>query len=151
MKPVRFLFYIFVSFFVPDRAQRLIAFPWFWTLTNGNIALIYSVTICEQKTKDQPPPPQALRFSHGLGKRRARNASDWWRRARDQGKGKEGRFSVRFSAVSPVSPSRLLLRANFHRERDVWVRGGQRIVNGQGASNMNYSLVTFNCDVWQIS
>ena len=29
MKPVKFLFYIFVSFFVPDRPQRLIAFPSF--------------------------------------------------------------------------------------------------------------------------
>ena len=28
----------------------------------------------------------------------------------------------------PFSPSRLPLRANFHRERDVWVRGSSRSV-----------------------
>ena len=99
MKPVRFLFYIFVSFFVPDHAQRLIAFPSFWTFwPTETLHWFIQSQFVNKKTKNQPPPPQALRLSHGLAKRRARNASDWWRRTRDQGKGKEGRFS----AVSPV-------------------------------------------------
>ena len=45
-------------------------------------------------------------------------ASDWWWTARDHGKDTDCRGS-------PLSPSRLPLRANFHRERDVWV-GGSR-------------------------
>ena len=45
------LLYVIVSFFGPDRAQRSIAFP-VLIVTNRNIALIYSVTICKQKPKD---------------------------------------------------------------------------------------------------
>ena len=78
----------------------------------------------------------------------------WERGAREtretggDAQGTKGRVKKGGLAPSRLfSPSRLLLRANFHRERDVWVRGGQRVANGQGASNMNYSLVTFNCDV----
>ena len=48
MKPVKLLCYVFVSFFRSDSAQRAILN----LLTNRNIALIYSITICEQETKD---------------------------------------------------------------------------------------------------
>ena len=61
------------------------------------------------------PPPQALRFLHGRGER---ETSDWWWAARDHGKGTVGRRS-------PLSPSRLSLRAHFHQKRDVWVRGSE--------------------------
>ena len=47
---------VFVCSFGPDGAQRCITFNSIpiilYLLTNRNIALIYSVTICEQKTKD---------------------------------------------------------------------------------------------------
>ena len=55
-----------------------------------------------------------------LEQRRARNSSDFWRRARDHGKGKEESRST----CRPFSPSCLPLRANIHRERiasgNVW-------------------------------
>ena len=51
-------------------------------------------------------------------KRRARNASDWWWTAGDHGKGTDG-------GQSPLSPSRLPLRAHFHRKRAVWVGGSE--------------------------
>ena len=52
MKPVRLLCYMFLlAFFGPDCAQRSIPII-LNLLTNRNIALIYSVIICEQKTKD---------------------------------------------------------------------------------------------------
>ena len=60
MKPVRLLLNVFVSFFGPNRAQRsihIILNP----LTNRNIALIYSVTICEQQQQEK------LRIVHGQG------------------------------------------------------------------------------------
>ena len=148
MKPVRFLFYIFVSFFVPDRPQRLIAFPSF-------------------ELSDQRKHCIDL-FSHNMWTKKQRInllllrrfvfRMVWQRGVRetrvtgDDAQGTKGR--VKKGGLAPsllFSPSRLLLRANFHRARDVWVRGRQRIVNGLGASDMNYSLVTFNCDVWQIS
>ena len=55
MKAVRILCYgfFFLTFFGPDRAQRSISIPIILNLrTNRNIELTYSVTICEQKTKD---------------------------------------------------------------------------------------------------
>ena len=52
------------------------------------------------------PPPQVLRFSY-RGECETRVTDD-------EGQGTMGRSS----------PSRLPLRANVHRERDVWVRGG---------------------------
>ena len=64
-------------------------------------------------TDSHQPPPQALRFLHGRGES---ETSDWWWTARNHGKGTEGRRS-------PLSPSRLHLRAHFHQKRDVWVRG----------------------------
>ena len=67
------------------------------------------------------PPPQALRFSHGRG---GRETSDWWWTARDHGKGTDGRWS-------PLSPSRLPLRAQFHQKRDVWVRGRAKSIQTQ--------------------
>ena len=54
MKPVRLLCYTFS--FGLDGAQPSIAFPSFGSLmTNKNVALINSVTIYEQKTKDCEP------------------------------------------------------------------------------------------------
>ena len=53
-----------------------------------------------------PPPPQALRFSQGRGERLVMNRKGPWEGCRRR-----------------LSPSRLPLRAHFHRERDVWVRG----------------------------
>ena len=46
-----------LTFFGPDRAQRSVAFSSISImilnlLTNRKVALIYSVTICEQKIKD---------------------------------------------------------------------------------------------------
>ena len=145
MKPVRFLFYIFVSFFVPDRTR---AFPSFWTFW-------------PTETLHWFIQSQFVNKKHRINLlllRRFVFRMVWERGARetrvtgDDAQGTKGRVKKGGLAPSRLfSPSRLLLRTNFHRERDVWVRGGQRIVNGQAASNMNYSLVTFNCDVWQIS
>ena len=53
VKPVRLLCYM-TCFCGPDGAQRSIAFPAF-LLTNSNVPLIYSVAICQQKTKDCAP------------------------------------------------------------------------------------------------
>ena len=92
------------------------------------------------------PPPRALLFSHGRGKR---ETSDWWWTVRDHGKGTDGRRLQAFSSPARrflvtwlvgyklsrvalgtkmwsrclLSPSHLPLRARFHQERDVWVRG----------------------------
>ena len=65
--------------------------------------------------------------------RRARNASDCWWTARDHGKGTDVRRSS-------LSPSRLPLRAHFHRKRDVWVLG----LSG------NYTITrdTFTAGTW---
>ena len=54
MKPVRLLRYMFLfAFLGPECARPSIAYLSFWSLlTTRNIALIYSVTICEQKTED---------------------------------------------------------------------------------------------------
>ena len=51
MKPVRLLCYMFFSFFGPDSEfHDQVSIPIILNLlTNRNIALIYSVTICEQK------------------------------------------------------------------------------------------------------
>ena len=46
------LLYVFVSFLRLDPVQLSIAIILMNLLTNRNIALIYSVTICEQKAKD---------------------------------------------------------------------------------------------------
>ena len=46
-------------------------------------------------------PPQALRFSHGFAFEASANLSEWWRRARDHGKSKEGRRGP----FSPLPPS----------------------------------------------
>ena len=54
------------------------------------------------------PPPQVLRFSQSRGERLLMNRKGPW-------EGTDGRRS-------PLPPSRLPLRAHFHRERDVWVR-----------------------------
>ena len=65
MKPVTLL-YVFVSFFGPDRAQRPIAFLSLLNLlTNRNIAFIYSVTICELKTKDCTDGQEASNINYG--------------------------------------------------------------------------------------
>ena len=65
----------------------------------------------------QQPPPQALRFSHRRGERETRVTGD-------EPQGTMGRVQTAGEAPSrPLSPSRLPLRAHFHRERDVWVRG----------------------------
>ena len=58
------------------------------------------------------PPPQALRFSHRRRERETRVTGD-------EPQGTMGRVQT----SRPLSPSRLPLRAYFHRERDVWVRG----------------------------
>ena len=58
------------------------------------------------------PPPQALRFSLGRGERLVMNCKRPWEGYRLQG-------------GSPLSPSRLPLRAHFHRERDVWLPGSR--------------------------
>ena len=149
MKPVRFLFYIFVSFFVPDRAQRLIAFPWFWTFWPTETLHWFIQSQFVNKKQRIKLLLLLRRFVFRMvwesGPRETRVTGG-------DAQGTKGR--VKKGGVAPsrlFSPSRLLLRPNFHRERDVWLGGRQRIVNGQGASNMNYSLGTFNCDVWQIS
>lgn len=74
------------------------------------------------------PPFQSLHFS--LQQRRARNSSDFWRRARDYGRGIEESRSM----CRPFSPSRPPLRANLHRERDasenVWQSNRTELHNG---------------------
>ena len=98
MKPVRFLFYIFVSFFVPDRPQRLIAFPSFEHSDQRKHCIdLFSHNLWTKKQRINLLLLRRFVFRM-VWQRGARNASDWWRRTRDQGKGKEGRFS----AVSPV-------------------------------------------------
>ena len=63
------------------------------------------------------PPPQALRFSHRRGERETRVTGD-------EPQGTMGRVQTAGEAPSrPLSPSRLPLRAHFHRQRDFWVRG----------------------------
>ena len=58
------------------------------------------------------PPPQALRFSHGRGERETRVTGD-------EPQGTMGRVQTAGEATSrPLSPSRLPLRAHFHRERE---------------------------------
>ena len=76
------------------------------------------VCILKRKIGQAQPHPQALRFSHRRGERETR---DWWWTAR-------------------LSPSRLSLRAHFHRERDVWVRG--RVRRTQVASSELCLLAT---------
>ena len=56
----------------------------------------------------------SLLLRHFVCQRRARNASDWWWSASDHGKSTDGRRSQ----SHPLSPSRLPLRAYFHRERE---------------------------------
>ena len=60
-------------------------------------------------------PPQALRFSQGRGERLVMNRKGPWEGYRRQGKNRG----------SPLSPSRLPLRAHFHREKGVWARGSR--------------------------
>ena len=63
------------------------------------------------------PLPQALRFSHRRGECETRVPGD-------EPQGTMGRVQTAGEAPSrPLSPSRLPLRAHFHRERNVWVRG----------------------------
>ena len=65
-----------------------------------------------------------------LEQRRARNSSDFWRRARDHGKGKEESQST----CRPFSPSCLPLRENIHRERgtsrNVWQSNSTELHKG---------------------
>ena len=63
------------------------------------LVLLVPLLVCQ-------PPPQALRFSQGKGERLVMNRKGPW----------EGYRRL-------ASPSRLPLRAHFHRERDFWVRG----------------------------
>ena len=46
---------------------------------SSNPVFLYS---SEFDSRRAQPPPEALRFSHGFSRRRARNA-DWWRGARE--------------------------------------------------------------------
>ena len=62
------------------------------------------------------PPPQALRFSQGRGERLVMNRKGPW----------EG-----------YRRSRLPLRAHFHRERDVWVRGSAVHILGYIHDSLN--------------
>ena len=58
------------------------------------------------------PPPQALRVSHGRGERETRVTGD-------EPQGTMGRVQTAGEAPSrPLSPSRLPMRAHFHRERE---------------------------------
>jgi len=58
------------------------------------------------------PPPQALRFSHRRGERETRVTGD-------EPEGTMGRVQTAGEGPSrPLSPSRLPLRAHFHRERE---------------------------------
>ena len=69
------------------------------------------------------PPPQALRFSHGRGERETRVTGN-------ELQGTIGRVQTAGEATSrPLSPSRLPLRAHFHRKRDVRVRGRTLYLN----------------------
>ena len=125
MKPARLLFCIFVSFFVPDRAQRLIAFLSFCTF--------WPTETQKQRISLLLLRRFVFRMVWQRGERETRVTGD-------DAQGTMGRVKKGGLAPSrPFSPSYLPLRANFHRERDVWVRGRQRLVNSQGASNMNYS------------
>ena len=77
------------------------------------------------------PPFQSLHFPYfSLKQRRARNSSDFWRRARDHGKGKEESQST----CRPFCPSCLALRANIHRERgtsrNVWQSNSTELHKG---------------------
>ena len=67
------------------------------------------------------PPPQALRFSHRRGERETRVTGD-------EPQGTMG-IDGRPSASRLLSPSRLPLRAHFHWERDVWVRGRSALIS----------------------
>ena len=65
---------------VPRRLERsrLVSIRWLENLDHMALArgkTKNEATVCECVTQH---PPQALRFSHGFAKRRARNASDWW-------------------------------------------------------------------------
>ena len=64
MKPFRLLCYMFLLAFLDLTGTTVNSIPIILNLlTNRNIALIYSVTICEQKTKDFA---QSGSFQHKL-------------------------------------------------------------------------------------
>ena len=87
------------------------------------------------------PPPQALRFSHGRGERETRVTGD-------EPQGTMGRVQTGSLAPSrPLSPSRLLLCANFHRKREVWVRGrfcGESNWEAEGQNQKLTNRILFN-------
>ena len=95
--------------------------------SNPSLAIIWQMTYTQKMPKLSsatlrgytytPAPSSGASFF--ASSRRARNASDWWCTARDREKGTD----CRRSTSRPLSPSRLPLRAHFHRERDVWVPG----------------------------
>ena len=70
-----------------------------------------------KRTNQERPPPQALRFSHRRSERETRVTGD-------KPQGTMGRVQTAGEAPShPLFPSRLPLRAHFHREGEVWVQG----------------------------
>ena len=80
------------------------------------------------------PPPQALRFSHRRGERETRVTGD-------EPQGTMGRVQTAGEAPSrPLSPSRLPLRAHFHRERET---SGYEAVLGEGHSTMLWLILEF--------
>ena len=78
-----------------------------------------------------------------FAQRRARNASDWWRNARDHGEAKEERWST----TNPFSLSRPPSRASFHRERE------RRLGTRQGRCSVEIDCGTGLCirDLWPCS
>ena len=70
-----------------------------------------------KRTNQERPPPQVLRFSHRRSERETRVTGD-------KPQGTMGRVQTAGEAPShPLFPSRLPLRAHFHREGEVWVQG----------------------------
>lgn len=95
---------------LPNHLQTTRAIPiTHWTVPNYNNRLQqYETTLITSLLFNRFISPY---FS--LEQRRARNSSDFWRRARDYGKRKEESQST----CRPFSPSCLPLRANIHRKR----------------------------------
>ena len=97
-----------------EKRSDLENLPWYnvlWNLHYPLSVLVKNTSVMIAAMREEQPPSQALRLSQGRGERLVTSRKRPW----------EG--------YRRLSPSRLPLRAHFHRKREVWVRGSEKNIS----------------------